>query len=146
MCGPCTPCTTHEGRCTTGRARVALGAALLAIASTGCLTSKLDTSNLEDAGLPDLDAAFAIEAGAADAVADVPAPDGGADAALDATATGGREAGATTQAGLVAGAVVSRSPSFIAVTTTGAATAPVLASPHFRFVGGVSATSSNPGP
>jgi hypothetical protein len=60
------------------------------------------------------------------------------DAGVDASRTG------VSQAGLVAGGTVSRSPSFTMTGTTGPATAPMLTSPHYRLVGGMSVSSQKP--
>jgi hypothetical protein len=110
--------------------------------SVGCLSD--DTSAAPqppvdaglgfDAGQPTIDDA----GGGVDGAADALPPDSG-----PRTGDAGHGAGVT-QAGLVAAGTMSRSSNYTMTGTVGPATAPVLRSPHYQFVGGVSVTSQQP--
>ncbi len=135
----------------------AVSLAGLAVGASGCLSDDTSLSPVpKDAGLfdagnlpPVFDASGSVDgtspppvdAGTDATLPDAAAPDAGTDAGTDA----GKEAGVVpSQAGLVAGGAVGHSPSYTMTGTTGPATAPVLRSPHYKLVGGVSVTGHKP--
>ena len=124
----------------------------LATGATGCLSD--DTSlappgrdaGTFDAGLPVFDAGGSVDG------ANPPPVDAGSDAPVvdsavpDATppVDAGRDAAGPSQASLVAGGTVGHSAAYKMTVTTGPASAPVLKSPKYQLVGGVSVTAHKP--
>jgi hypothetical protein len=125
----------------------------LAAGAIGCLSDDTSLSPVPrdaggfDAGIvsPVFDASGTVDVNAppVDAGGDAEAPD--ASLPVEAGVDAGRDAAASpSQVGLVAGGSVGHSPGYKMTGTTGPATAPVLKSPHYQFVGGVSATGQKP--
>jgi hypothetical protein len=85
----------------------------------------LDASGVVDGASPPL----------ADAALDGAEASSHVDAGSDAAATQG------TQVGLVGGGTLSQSTHYVLVGTTAPATAPVLSSPHYQLVGGMSVSN-----
>jgi hypothetical protein len=123
----------------------------LATGAMGCLSD--DTSlapgrdaGTFDAGLPLFDASGSVDG------ANPPPVDAGIDAPVvdsavpDATppVDAGKDAAGPSQAGLVAGGTVGHSTAYRMTVTTGPASAPVLKSPKYQLVGGVSVTARKP--
>ena len=140
---------------------VALG---LALGATGCLSD--DTSvppppitldgALPEASIPTYDASGSVDGAgnpppdaAPDALPPVDAsiPDAGVDAAdaapIPDAAPDASEAGVSIL-GLVPGGATAQSPHYIYTGNTGAAHSPLLKSPNYQLVGGVSVTSQQP--
>jgi hypothetical protein len=148
-----------------GRFAVVVCAALaLASGALGCLSDDTsltvpprDAGGAVDASFPTFDAAGSVDgANPGDTGTDTSVPDSavppdatplaeaGAEAGTDAAVDAGRDAMAPSQTSLVAGGVVGHSPSYKMTVTTGQATAPVLKSPRYQLVGGVSVTARKP--
>ena len=126
----------------------------LATGAMGCLSD--DTSLAPpardaggfDAGLPTFDASGTVDG------SNPPPVDAGIDAPVvdsavppDATPPppdAGKDAAGPSQTSLVAGGAVGHSPGYKMPGTTGPATAPVLKSPNYQLVGGVSVTAHKP--
>ena len=135
------------------RFMVVAGATLgLATGAIGCLSDDTSLSPVpKDAGsvdgsLPVFDASGSVDG------ANPPPTDAGVDAVVDSAVPpdaappldAGKDAAGPSQASLVAGGTVGHSPNYKMTVTTGPATAPVLKSPNYRLVGGVSVTSRKP--
>jgi hypothetical protein len=133
---------------------IACGCLGLALGASGCISDDTslpvtgrDASTI-DAAFPADDASGTVDgAGPGDAAIDAPALDAAIDSSVpDATppVDAGVDATAMSQIGLVAGGTVGHSPTYTMTGTTGPATAPVLRSPHYQLVGGMSATAQKP--
>jgi hypothetical protein len=135
----------------------AVGLASLAVGASGCLSDDTSLSPVpRDAGLfdagnlpPVFDASGSVDGTSpspVDAGTDATVPDAGVpDAGTDAGSDAGKDAAVVpSQAGLVAGGAVGHSPGYKMTGTTGPATAPVLTSPKYKLVGGVSVTGHKP--
>jgi hypothetical protein len=148
-----------------GRFAVVVCTALgLAGGALGCLSDDTsltvpprDAGFAFDSSFPTFDAAGSVDgSGLADTGTDTSVPDSavppdatppldaGTDAAKDAGVDAGKDAMAPSQTSLVAGGAVGHSPSYKMTVTTGQATAPVLKSPKYQLVGGVSVTARKP--
>jgi hypothetical protein len=133
------------------RVVVAVGATLaLALGAIGCLSDDTSLSptpkdaSVSDTGLPTFDASGSVGVDGAtptDAGTDAPAVDSSApvDAGVDAA-----RVVTISQLGLVAGGTLSHSPSYQMTGTTGPATAPVMRSPNYKLVGGMTVTTQKP--
>jgi hypothetical protein len=117
-----------------------LGAAL---GATGCLSD--DTSvpvvpgfdaGVLDAGAPVFDASGVVDAPG-------PGPDAGSDAAPPPDASAPDAAGVSIL-GVVVGGTSSRSPGYIMTGTAGAAHSPLLRSPSYQLVGGLTVSQQKP--
>jgi hypothetical protein len=128
----------------------------LALGASGCISD--DTSlpitgrdaSAIDAAFPTYDASGTVDgAGPGDATTDAPGIDASVDSAVPDAAPvdagdAAVDASTMSQIGLVAGGTVGHSTSYTMTGTTGPATAPVLRSPSYQLVGGMSATSQKP--
>jgi hypothetical protein len=136
---------------------IACGCLGLALGASGCISDDTslpipgrDASALDAAFPPDDASGMVDGAGPGDAAVDAPALDASIDSSVpDATppadaADAAVDATAMSQIGLVAGGTVGHSPTYTMTGTTGPATAPVLRSPHYQLVGGMSATAQKP--
>ena len=127
----------------------ALGSAAGAI---GCLSDDTSVSPIPrdagafDAGVisPVFDAGNVVDGATTPTDAGVTVEDAAVPTDGSSPRDAGRDATSPSQAGLVAGGSVGHSPSYRMTGTTGPATAPVLRSPNYRLVGGVSATGEKP--
>jgi hypothetical protein len=115
----------------------------LSLGAIGCLSDDTSLSPpVKDAGLffdssaPTFDAGGLVDGAGIDAGLDSSLPD-----ATPPPVDAGKDASGISQLGVVAGGTVSHSPSYTMTGTTGPATAPVLRSPHYTFVGGMSVST-----
>jgi len=120
-----------------------LGVALGAIGCLGGDDTAVNIAPTLDAGTPEtstpvLDASGTVDG--ANPLHDAAPPTQDGAPPVDSSAP--PEAGATSsQLGLVGGGVLSRSPNYTLVGSTGPATAPVLHSPKYQVVGGMAASA-----
>ena len=134
-----------------GPISVLVSCACLAAGFFGCLsddtslppakeTPSFDAGPLPgfDAGMQEIDATAPMVDAASDSG---PAPDAGRP--VDAGGEAGKSA-PPTQAGLVVGGTVAHSPNFKMTATTGPASAPVLKSPRYQIVGGMTVAGPKP--
>ena len=138
---------------TVGRLAVVVCAALgSALGAIGCLsddTSLNPAQNGFDASFPDAGPPVFDASGSVDANGN-PLPDAAPDAPFDAAADAapppdaGNDASGVSQFGLVAGGAIGHSTRYVLKGSTGPASAPVLQSPHYKLVGGMTVSTQTP--